>query len=44
MATTRFWKIEGTGKNLSNVINYVINPEKVEILNNACIFKNIVVI
>lgn len=30
MATTRFWKIEGTGKNLSNVINYVNNPEKVE--------------
>ena len=28
MATTRFWKIEGSGKNLNNVLNYVMNPEK----------------
>ena len=28
MATTRFWPIKGTGKNLTNVIDYIENPEK----------------
>lgn len=28
MATTKFWAIKGTGKNLQCVMDYIKNPEK----------------